>query len=79
MALEAHPGVMNRYGKDPKIVKYMIDLQYPHKPPPTFVRKGLEIPPPPIFAITRRVKLIFRVGLLSTMMVFRLKTALLTP
>lgn len=36
---------MNRYGKDPKIVKYMIDLQYPHKPPPTFVRKGLEPPP----------------------------------
>ncbi|RYO98082.1 hypothetical protein DL764_007212 [Monosporascus ibericus] len=45
MALEAHPGVMHKYGKDPKVVKYMIDIVFPSKPPPTFVRKGFAPPP----------------------------------
>ncbi|RYP02795.1 hypothetical protein DL765_010686 [Monosporascus sp. GIB2] len=43
MALEAHPGIMQKYGKDPKVVKYMIDIVFPSKPPPTFVRKGIAI------------------------------------
>jgi hypothetical protein len=42
-AVGAHPGITQKYGTQPKIVKYMVDVQYPTKPPPTFVRKGLLI------------------------------------
>ena len=51
-ALENHPLIVHRYGKDVRIVRYMMNVLYPSKPPPTFVRKGYEILPRP-FSIFR--------------------------
>ena len=51
-ALENHPLIVHRYGKDIRIVRYMMNVLYPSKPPPTFVRKGYEILPRP-FSIFR--------------------------
>lgn len=44
-ALESHPLIVHRYGKDARIVQYMVDVLFPSKPPPTFVRKGYVMPP----------------------------------
>ena len=43
-ALESHPLIVHRYGKDAKIIQYMVDVLFPSKPPPTFVRKGYATP-----------------------------------
>ncbi|KAI8628871.1 hypothetical protein F5Y19DRAFT_475960 [Xylariaceae sp. FL1651] len=40
-AVSNHPVLMKRCGKETKVSKYWLDLQYPYKPPPTFVRQGL--------------------------------------
>jgi hypothetical protein len=39
-AVEDNPVIRQRYGKYTRIVKYMVDVQYPTRPPPTFVRQG---------------------------------------
>ncbi|KAI1638400.1 hypothetical protein F4809DRAFT_261694 [Biscogniauxia mediterranea] len=37
----AHPGIVHKCGNDLTVVKHWLDVNYPYKPPPTFVRKGL--------------------------------------
>ncbi|KAI1752232.1 hypothetical protein F4782DRAFT_161494 [Xylaria castorea] len=40
-AISKHPVIRSKWGKDADIAKYWLDVQYPYKPPPTFVRQGL--------------------------------------
>ncbi|KAI0446412.1 hypothetical protein F4803DRAFT_503452 [Xylaria telfairii] len=42
-AVAKHPVLTSRWGKDPGISKYWLDVLYPLKPPPTFVRQGLSL------------------------------------
>ncbi|KAI1082106.1 hypothetical protein F5B20DRAFT_578874 [Whalleya microplaca] len=42
-AVESHPMLAHKCGKDAKVGKHWLDIQYPYKPPPTFARKGLSI------------------------------------
>ncbi|KAI0466610.1 hypothetical protein F4859DRAFT_496759 [Xylaria cf. heliscus] len=43
-AIIKHPIITKHIGsKDVKISKYWLDIQYPFKPPPTFVRQGLSL------------------------------------
>ncbi|KAI0190948.1 hypothetical protein EV127DRAFT_511407 [Xylaria flabelliformis] len=40
-AIANHPVIKRQWGDDVNISKYWLDVQYPLKPPPTFVRQGL--------------------------------------
>ncbi|KAI1743406.1 hypothetical protein F4680DRAFT_410047 [Xylaria scruposa] len=40
-AIARHPMLARQYGEDVSISKYWLDVQYPLRPPPTFVRQGL--------------------------------------
>ncbi|KAI1496982.1 hypothetical protein F5X99DRAFT_398393 [Biscogniauxia marginata] len=42
-AAATHPMFVQRCGKDITVGKHWLDVNYPYKPPPTFVRTGLEI------------------------------------
>ncbi|KAI5923924.1 hypothetical protein F4810DRAFT_666556 [Camillea tinctor] len=39
----AHPGIVHKVGKDIVVEKHWLDVNYPYKPPPTFVRKGIRV------------------------------------
>ncbi|CAJ2500745.1 Uu.00g035980.m01.CDS01 [Anthostomella pinea] len=41
--VESHPMLSKKFGKDMKVRKFWLDIQYPYKPPPTFVRTGIAI------------------------------------
>ncbi|KAJ2973453.1 hypothetical protein NUW58_g8933 [Xylaria curta] len=43
LAVAKHPRLGARKGQDVRISKYWLDVQYPLRPPPTFVRKGLSL------------------------------------
>ncbi|OTB01264.1 hypothetical protein M426DRAFT_323653 [Hypoxylon sp. CI-4A] len=38
-----NPYYVQRCGSDMRLGRYWLDIQYPHRPPPTFVRKGLTL------------------------------------
>ncbi|KAI1652773.1 hypothetical protein F4813DRAFT_394321 [Daldinia decipiens] len=38
-----HPMLLRRCGGNMKLGRYWLDIQYPSRPPPTFVRKGISI------------------------------------
>ncbi|TRX94917.1 hypothetical protein FHL15_004002 [Xylaria flabelliformis] len=40
-AVARHPVIRRQWGDDASISKYWLDVQYPLRPPPTFVRQGL--------------------------------------
>ncbi|KAI1191763.1 hypothetical protein F5B17DRAFT_380845 [Nemania serpens] len=42
-AVSRHSLLASRWGKDAAVSKYWLDIYYPFRPPPTFVRKGLSI------------------------------------
>ncbi|KAI0108948.1 hypothetical protein GGR51DRAFT_513692 [Nemania sp. FL0031] len=42
-AVSRHPVLRSRLGNDVHVSKYWLNIQYPFRPPPTFVRKGLAI------------------------------------
>ncbi|KAI1105593.1 hypothetical protein F4804DRAFT_303930, partial [Jackrogersella minutella] len=42
-AVSLSPLLSQRYGKNMTVGKYWLDIQYPYRPPPTFVHKGLTI------------------------------------
>ncbi|KAH9883274.1 hypothetical protein F4778DRAFT_748064 [Xylariomycetidae sp. FL2044] len=41
--VESHSIIQQRFGKEMKVLKWWLDVEYPTKPPPTFVRKGISI------------------------------------
>ncbi|KAI0599064.1 hypothetical protein F4775DRAFT_138241 [Biscogniauxia sp. FL1348] len=63
----AHPGIVHKYGKDLTVVKHWLDVNYPYKPPPTFVRKGLRFDDVGIWLAEQPV---------DSLVVFRLRRAL---
>lgn len=42
-AVSRHALLVSRWGKDATVSKYWLDIYYPFRPPPTFVRQGLAI------------------------------------
>ncbi|KAI1131779.1 hypothetical protein F5Y10DRAFT_232521 [Nemania abortiva] len=42
-AVTRHPVLSLRVGKSAAVTKWFLDIQYPLRPPPTFVRKGLSL------------------------------------
>ncbi|TGJ86371.1 hypothetical protein E0Z10_g2365 [Xylaria hypoxylon] len=40
-AVVSHPLLARRFGNDTNVSKFWLDVQYPLRPPPTFVRQGL--------------------------------------
>ncbi|KAI1119173.1 hypothetical protein F5Y14DRAFT_123796 [Nemania sp. NC0429] len=42
-AVSRHPVLASRWGKDAAVSKFWLDINYPSRPPPTYVRQGLSI------------------------------------